>query len=95
MNTGITEYSTHNVQAIVIKPNDPNTVAICLFNGTTDVVTGVYKTTNGGTSWVGITTGFVSTMRNFLTMICNPVTPNTIYMGSSFYISQTWTLLYL
>jgi len=83
INTGITE-STSNVQAIVIKPNDPNTVVICIFNGTTDATNGFYKTTNGGTSWSVATTG-LPTMHNFLSMINNPATPNTIYTGSSFF----------
>jgi len=82
INNGITE-STSSVQAIDIKPNDPNTVVICIFNGTTDANPGVYKTTNGGTIWTGSTSG-MGPMKNFLSMTCNPANPNTIYIGSSF-----------
>ncbi|MFI5144402.1 MAG: T9SS type A sorting domain-containing protein [Ignavibacteria bacterium] len=85
INTGITE-NTSNVEAIVIKPTDPNTVVMCVFNGTTDATNGFYKTTNGGTSWAASTSG-LPTMHNFLSMINNPVTPNTIYTGSSFFTS--------
>ena len=86
-NTGVTE-SAKNVQAIVIKPNDPNTVVICIFDGTNDGNPGVYKTTNGGTSWAGSVSG-IGPMKNFLSMINNPTTPNTIYMGGSYSTPQT------
>ncbi len=89
INSGLTEYVIYGVQAIVVKSNDPNTVVCCLFNGTSDATTGVYKTTNGGVSWTGSTTGLINSMHNFLCLISNPGSPNTIYMGSSFYVNQT------
>lgn len=44
VSTGITE--TSRVQAIAVKPIDPNTVVIALFDGTNNATNGIYKTTN-------------------------------------------------
>lgn len=84
INNGITEY-TSNVQAIDIKPNDPNTVVICIFNGSSDANPGVYKTTNGGTNWFASSTGM--SLKNILSLATCTLQPNTIYAGSSFFTS--------
>ena len=81
MSIGITESAP--VQAICIKPNDPNTVVIALFNGSSDAVNGIYKTTNGGTSWIVSNSG-IGSMKNFLSLSSNPLQPNTIFAGSSY-----------
>lgn len=82
VNTGITELGK-TVQAIAVKKNDPNTAVTCLFDGVNNATTGVYKTTDGGTSWGAATTG-IGDNKNFLSMATNPGQPNTLYLGSSF-----------
>jgi photosystem II stability/assembly factor-like uncharacterized protein len=82
VNTGITEVGK-NVQAIAVKTNDPNTAVTCLFDGVNNATVGVYKTTNGGTSWVPSIAG-IGDNKNFLSMATNAGQPNTVYLGSSF-----------
>lgn len=79
--TGITENSS--VQDICIKGDDPNTVLIVLFNGTTNSVNGIYKTTNGGNSWFVSNSG-IGSNKNFMSLCSSPLMPNTVYAGSSF-----------
>ena len=88
INTGITE-SSIAVQALLVHPTDPNIAWVCIFDGLIDATNGIYKTTNGGTSWFSITNG-IGTIKNFLALAMSPVDPNTIYLGSSFSVaSQT------
>ncbi len=86
--SGINEIGK-NVQAIAVKPNDPNTVVICLYDGVNNATDGVYKTTNGGTSWVVSTTGILSPNHNFLSMATPIAAPNTVYLGGTF-VASTW-----
>jgi photosystem II stability/assembly factor-like uncharacterized protein len=76
INTGISE-SSIAVQALLVHPDDPNIAWVCIFDGLTDATNGMYKTTNGGTSWFPITTG-IGTIKNFLTLAMSPVDPNII-----------------
>jgi len=82
VNTGITE-SANDIEAIDISPTNPNNVVICIYKSSTDATIGVYKTTNGGTSWAASNTG-MGLQLNCLCMVTNPLTPNTIYMGSTY-----------
>lgn len=50
INTGLTEASLA-IQAVMVHPNDPNIAWVAIFDGLADAVNGIYKTTNGGTSW--------------------------------------------
>jgi photosystem II stability/assembly factor-like uncharacterized protein len=78
----IPETSRMQIQAICIKPDDPNTVVITIWDGLNQATQGVFKTTNGGVSWVPSNNG-LGVYRNFLSLACSPLQPNTIYMGSS------------
>ncbi len=83
INTGITEVGA-NIQAIAVKTNDPNTVVIAVYNGSTDATNGIYKTTNGGTSWAVSLTGILSINHNFLSLATGTAQPNTLYLGGTF-----------
>lgn len=85
INSGITQ-SPQAIQSIAIKPNDPNTVVICVWDGvaTLDASIGVFKTTNGGTLWAGSNAGF-GPNKNALSLCINPLNANTLYTGTSFY----------
>lgn len=74
------------VQALLVHAFDPNIVWCAIFNGTTDAVNGLYKTTDGGANWFPITNG-IGTIKNFLSLAMSPSDPNTIYAGSSFLVT--------
>jgi len=83
INTGITQ-TPIAIQAIDISPTDPNVAYICIWdaNPNVDAADGIYKTTNGGTSWAVANTGI--TDKNLLCVLVNPRNANTVYAGSSF-----------
>jgi hypothetical protein len=80
--SGLTDIGA-TVQTISVKTNDPNTVVIAMFTSA-DPINGVYKTTNGGTSWTADTTGILHLYRVFLSSATSPTAPNTVYLGGSF-----------
>lgn len=80
--TGITETNI-NIQAIAIDPVNPNTAYCTVFDGVVNSTNGIYKTTDGGTLWVPITSG-IGTIKNFLSLAINPLNPNILYAGTSF-----------
>jgi len=69
------------IQSITVHPTNPNIAYIAVFDGVNAATNGVYKTTNGGTNWTAASTGI--TNKNILTVMLNPVNPNTVYAGSS------------
>jgi photosystem II stability/assembly factor-like uncharacterized protein len=77
MNNGLT---SRNVTALVIDPSAPSTlyVAIINFGGGT----GVYKSTDGGSTWNLRNNGL--SQKDPISLAIDPVTPNTIYAGVSF-----------
>jgi photosystem II stability/assembly factor-like uncharacterized protein len=83
--TGITQ-TPPQIQGIAVSPTDPNTVVICVWDGvaTLDASIGVFKTTNGGTLWAASNTG-IGANKNVLSLMVNPLKPNTLYAGTSFY----------
>ncbi len=62
------------VRSIVINPSDPNIMYAGSVSG------GIWKTTNGGTSWQ-IMDDFMANMA-VATMVMDPTDPNTIYAGT-------------
>jgi photosystem II stability/assembly factor-like uncharacterized protein len=79
---GITETNI-NIQSVAIDPQNPNIAYITVFDGTTNSVNGIYKTTDGGALWTPITNG-IGTIKNFLCITINPLNPNVLYAGTSF-----------
>ena len=77
MNNGLT---SRNVTALVINPSAPSTlyVAVSNFFGGS----GVYKSTDGGSTWNLRNNGINHT--ELLSLAIDPVTPNTLYLGVSF-----------
>lgn len=82
VNNGIVE-SSKGIQAIVVDPTNANIAYITVFDGVANSTNGLYKTTDGGTTWVPITTG-LGANKNFLAIAINPLNPNVLYAGTSF-----------
>src|SRR4029453_10710244 len=78
-NTGITDVKA--IQAIVVSPANPSIAYITVFDGVNPAIAGIYKTTDGGTSWAVSSTGI--TNLNILSIAINPFNPNVLYAGSS------------
>lgn len=83
INTGITQ-TPIAIQAIDISPTDPNVAYIGIWDANPNInaADGLYKTTNGGTSWAVANTGI--TDKNILCVLVNRLNPNTVYAGTSF-----------
>ena len=81
-NNGITDTSL-GIQAIAVNPTNPNVAYVAVFNGTSQSAVGLYKTVNGGTSWIASNTG-VGLNKNFLSIAINPLNPAVLYAGTSF-----------
>ncbi len=73
-NTGLTYSGTH-VLALAINPQTPDT----LYAGTSG---GVFKSTDGGTSWTARNTG-LNYSGTVLALAINPQSPETLYAGTS------------
>ena len=82
INNGITD-TPLGVQALAIDPTNADIVYVAIFDGTNNAVTGLYKTTNGGTNWFASNTG-IGAAKNILSIAINPLNPNTLYVGTSF-----------
>lgn len=82
MVNGIQE-SQKGVQAIAVDPANSDVAYIAVFDGATDATVGLYKTTDGGGSWTGMTNG-IGAIKNFLCLAVDPVNPNNVYAGTSF-----------
>jgi photosystem II stability/assembly factor-like uncharacterized protein len=82
VNTGIAEASI-GVQTIAIDPTNTETAYMATFVSGTDATNGLYKTTNAGLNWSPITTG-IGIMKNFLSIVINPLNPKVLYAGTSF-----------
>lgn len=80
--TGITEPAI-NIQGLAIDPVNSNVAYITLFDGLTNQANGIYKTTDGGGTWVPVTNG-IGAIKNFLSVTINPLNPNVVYAGTSF-----------
>src|SRR4029453_38461 len=78
-NTGITDVKA--IQAIVVSPANPSVAYCTVFDGVNPAIAGIYKTTDGGTSWAVSSTGI--TNLNILSIAINPFNPNVLYAGSS------------
>ena len=72
------------VAKIVVDPNVPTTAYAAVddngYNGSTTGESGIYKTTNGGQTWVN-TTAFISTDSIYSDLVINPSNPSILYMA--------------
>src|SRR5262249_6828389 len=68
-----------NVTALVIDPSTPDT----LYAGIAGIGGGVYKSTNGGTSWRAVKSGLADRIVD--TLVIDPSTPSTLYAGTNDY----------
>jgi Sortilin, neurotensin receptor 3,/Secretion system C-terminal sorting domain len=87
VNNGITE-TTISIQALLVHPTDPNIAWCAVFDGVSDAVNGLYKTTDGGVNWFPITTG-IGAIKNFLCLAISPTDPNILLAGSSFTVATS------
>lgn len=79
---GITETSI-GIQAIAVDPTNQNIVFISVYDPNAgDAVNGLYKTTNGGTSWLPLTSG-IGVTKNFLSIAINPFNHLVVYAGTT------------
>jgi photosystem II stability/assembly factor-like uncharacterized protein len=72
------------IQAIVVSPTNPSIAIVAVFDGVApNCVNGLYKTTDGGTTWFADTAG-IGVNRRFIALGINPFNGNTVYAGTSF-----------
>lgn len=86
VNSGITETSI-GIQSIAIDHTNSNVAYVAVFDGLVDSPQGLYKTTNGGLNWTATLSG-IGTIKNFLSIVINPLNPNVVYCGSSFGVTS-------
>lgn len=84
-NSGITDSA--GAQEFVINSTNPAIALVSIWNASnaTNSINGVYKTTNGGVSWVPSNTGMGSN-KNVICITRNPLNSNTVYCGTSFQV---------
>lgn len=87
-NTGLAE--THHTGRIVLHPNDPNTVWVAalghLYSPNQD--RGVYKTTDGGTTWNK--TLYIDENTGVIDLIIDPVNPDVLYASAWYRTRRAW-----
>ena len=74
-------YDSKGVQAIVVHPTNPNIVYVGVFNALAVSAVGLWKTTDGGTTWSAANTGIDN--KQILAIAFNPLNPNVLYAGTS------------
>ena len=84
---GNSTFNREAISRIVVSPTDPNTlyaaVSIAGVNGSTTLATGIYKSTNGGSTWTNTTTA-ISPSDSFKTdsftdLVIDPTNAQTLY----------------
>src|SRR5438067_2654583 len=73
---------TQHVSRIVVHPTNPNIVYVAALGAAwkTNPERGLYKTTDGGTTWQLVK--FISDRAGFIDVIMDPRNPNTLYASS-------------
>jgi photosystem II stability/assembly factor-like uncharacterized protein len=78
---GFPLFDRSTISKIVVSPSDPNTVYVAVagsgVNGNV-AATGIYETTDGGTTWFD-TTASISTTASFCDLVIDPTTPTTLF----------------
>jgi photosystem II stability/assembly factor-like uncharacterized protein len=80
--TSNTAIEQKSIQMVTVSPTDPNVAYIAVFNAAANSTHGIYKTTNGGTSWAPASTG-LGNNKNMLCVTQNPLNANVLYCGTS------------
>ncbi len=86
---------TFNIGAIVLHPRDPNTVWVAAIGNIYGPVgrRGVFKTTDGGATWTGLTEGLPSDPQTgAIDMVIDPSNPDVLYVGFWQRIRYPWAL---
>ncbi|MEO8513988.1 MAG: T9SS type A sorting domain-containing protein [Ignavibacteria bacterium] len=84
-NAGIVDSA--GAQEIIIHPTNPAIALVAVWNASnfTNSINGVYKTTNGGVTWLPSGVG-MGTNKNVICLTRNPSNFNTMYCGTSFQV---------
>ena len=81
-NSGNNEFDREGIAKIVVHPTDPNTVYVAVHNRCANGIWsqngGIWKTTDGGTTWTN-TTASISTDMPYSDLIMDPTDPTTLY----------------
>jgi len=77
--------------SLAIAPSAPATLYASVHNPSTNGLLGVFKTINGGTSWVQVTAGAFCSTQCWYDMIVavHPADPNTVYFGGVLLFKST------
>src|SRR5689334_20616012 len=73
-----------SIPALVVDPVTPSTVYAV------ELTTGVFKSTDGGASWIASSGGLTAGLR-FQTLAIDPKTPSILYLGSNGGVFQSAT----
>ncbi len=80
--TSNTAIEQRSIQSVAVSPTDPNIVYCGVFNAGGNSTHGLYKSTDGGTSWAPANTG-MGFNKNILCVTVNPLNANVLYAGTS------------
>ena len=84
MSSGID--ASHCGISLVIDPSNPSTLFVTMFRMGSGTVTGVYKSTNGGTSWTASSTGINGSVNH---VAISPSNSSLVYAGSGGQVYKT------
>jgi hypothetical protein len=82
-NAGKNEFDRRTIAQIVVSPTDPNTVYVAVDDRGVNGLqgnTGIWKTSNGGTTWTD-TTSSISTTEQYTDLVINPTDPMNLFMA--------------
>lgn len=91
---GNAQFDRKAISQIMVSPTDPNTVYVAVggLSGTAGNIgsggTGIWKSTDGGTTWVNTTTR-ISTTAAFSDLAMDPLDAQTLYAGVGFLYGST------
>jgi photosystem II stability/assembly factor-like uncharacterized protein len=84
-NAGINEFDRKAISRILVNPTDPNTVYVEVAGSGENGLSGsygLYKTSDGGTTWTNTTTSITTDpSANFTDAVFDPSNPQTIYVA--------------
>jgi subtilisin-like proprotein convertase family protein len=79
---GNAQFDRLAIGAVVVNPTDPNTVFVATSTAADGVsgTRGIYRTTDGGVTWVNLTAS-IGTSYQYTDIAMDPTNPNTMYFG--------------